>query len=157
MTTIHREKHPPSQVVREVQELTGEHGALARQLASLQDRVSRQIAGYAAQVRVLQSEVVRLRGRLVRARTALLWGLTRSELHQVSLSMPRRVLMARRLSLVNDALPDVQAVICQTACAGHAHPWLEADGVCRRTGSACEAGLNPEESSTPALPHQVER
>ena len=157
MTTMQRGKHPPSQVVREVQELTGEHGALARQLAGLQDRVSRQIADYAAQVRVLQSEVVRLRGRLVQARTALLWGLARGDLQQASLSMPRRVLMARRLSLVSDALADAHDVICQTACAGHAHPWLEADGVCRRTGSACEAGLHPEEISTPASPHQAER
>jgi hypothetical protein len=156
MTTMQREKHPPSQGIREVQELTGEHGALARQLASLQDRVSQQIADYAAQVRVLQSEVVRLRGRLVQARTALLWGLARGDLHPASLSVPRRVVMARRLSLVSDALPDVQAVICQTGCAGHAHPWLEADGVCRRTGSACEVGATSEERPTPVFPHHDE-
>jgi hypothetical protein len=157
MTTMQRGMHPPFQAIREVQELTGEHGALARQLASLQDRVSRQIADYAAQVRVLQSEVVRLRGRLVQARTALLWGLARGELHRVPSSVPPRMVMARRLSLVSDALPDAHAVICQTGCAGHAHPWLEADGVCRRTGSACEGGATADETMLPATSPHTDR
>lgn len=157
MTTIQKGKHPPSQVVREVQELTGEHGALARQLAGLQDRVSRQIASYADQVRVLQAEVVRLRGRLLQARTALLWGLAKSDQHQAIQSVPPRVVMARRLSLVSEALPDAHTVICQTGCMGHAHPWLEADGVCRRTGSACEGGSAADEISTSVSPRYTDR
>jgi hypothetical protein len=150
MTTIQWGKHPQPQVTREVRELKGEHGALTRQLATLQDRVSRQIADYADQVRVLQTEVVRLRGRLLQARTALLWGLAKGDLHQGSLSVPRRVILARRLSLVSETMPDAHTVICQTACAGHAHPWLEADGVCRRTGSACETGATTDEVPVPA-------
>ncbi|HEX5738908.1 MAG TPA: hypothetical protein VFY22_10380 [Hydrogenophaga sp.] len=155
MTTIRWGKQPQPQATREVQELTGEHGALARQLASLQDRVSRQIADYGDQVRVLQAEVVRLRGRLLQARTALLWGLARGDLRQGALSVPRRV--HRRLSLVSEAMPDAHTVICQTACAGHAHPWLEADGVCRRTGSACEAGVTTDEASIPVSGHHADR
>ncbi|MEZ5702753.1 MAG: hypothetical protein R3E42_13695 [Burkholderiaceae bacterium] len=34
--------------------------------------------------------------------------------------------------------PEAQAVICQTGCVGHAHPWLAPDGQCRRSGDACE-------------------
>lgn len=157
MKTIQWVKHPQPLVIREVQELTGEHGALTRQVAAMQERVSRQIADYADQVRVLQSEVVRLRGRLLQARTALLWGLARGDIHPAAQSVPRRVVMARRLSLVSEALPDAHAVICQTGCAGHAHPWLEKDGVCRRTGSACEAGATSDEASTPAASLLAER
>jgi hypothetical protein len=157
MTTMQREKHPPSQGIREVQELTGEHGALVRQLACLQDRVSRQIADHAAQVRVLQSEVVRLRGRLLQARTALLWGLARGDLHRVPSPVPPRVVTPRRLSLVSDELPEAHAVICQTGCAGHAHPWLEADGLCRRTGSTCEAGTTSEDVLTSVSPLRADR
>ena len=44
-------------------------------------------------------------------------------------------------------LLEAQAVICQTGCAGHAHPWLEPDGQCRRTGQACDR-LEDETLST---------
>lgn len=148
MSTIPWGKGPQPRLLQDEKALSGEHGALTRQLAVLQDRVSRQIADHADQVQRLQAEVVRLRGRLVQARTALLWGLSRGELRHAPPSASRRVLPAGRLSLVSEALPEAHTVICQTACAGHAHPWLEADGVCRRTGSACEAGATSEEILT---------
>ncbi len=157
MNTIQWKAHPPPRVVHEVQELSGEHGVLARRLASLQDRVSRQIAEHANQVRVLQAEVVRLRGRLLQARTALLWGLARSDLRDPAQAVSRSGIPTRRLSLVNDALPEAHAVICQTGCTGHAHAWLEADGVCRRTGAACDAGATAEASSMPFSSHPVNR
>lgn len=157
MKTIQWKTHPPPRVIQEVLELTGEHGVLARRLASLQDRVSRQIAYHADQVRVLQAEVVRLRGRLLQARTALLWGLARGDLRDPSQAVFRPGIPARRLSLVSDALPEARAVICQTGCAGHAHAWLGADGVCRRTGSSCDAGATAEASAMPVTPHPHNR
>lgn len=157
MKAIQWEKHPPPRVIHEVQELSGEHGALARRLAALQDRVSRQIADHADQVRVLQAEVVRLRGRLMQARTALLWGLARGDLRGPSQALTRPGVLARRLSLVSEALPEAHAVICQTGCAGHAHAWLEADGVCRRTGSTCDAGVPADESAMSVPLHPDKR
>lgn len=131
----------------DVQSLASEHGALARQMAALQHRVSEQLVGYAVQVQTLEAEVVCLRGRLVLVRTACLWGLPSvglsaaiktgragAELH----SRAHAVALAAQ-GAQSAHLPEASAVICQTGCTGHAHPWLDADGLCRRTGNACDS------------------
>lgn len=118
--------------------LVREHGMLVRQLASLQRRWSEQWAEQTARERRLDAEVVRLRGRLLQARTALLWGLG---------AVPGDAALHNRSPAQGQALPavgrsasafrEVAAVLCQTACTGHAHPWRTAEGLCQRTGDAC--------------------
>jgi hypothetical protein len=109
-----------------------EHGVLARRLAGLQRRVDEQMRASAQRGQALEAEILRLRTQLVLARTCVLWGL-----NAVAATRP---LTQRRARSEGPWPPLAQAngVICQTGCVGHAHPWLEADGLCRRTGQACE-------------------
>ncbi len=115
-------------------ELAIEHGALTRQVAGLQRRVGEQLRAYALQVSALEDEVLHLRAQLIVSRTSLLWGLG---VAGVMKPLARRARpLAERAEAVE--MREASSVICQTGCVGHAHPWLEADGQCRRTGQACE-------------------
>lgn len=112
-------------------EVSTEHGVLTRQLAGLQRRVDAQMRASQEQLLELEGEVLRLRTQLVLARTCVLWGLNAMVL--------TRPLLQRRTKPEGalTSLAEASRVICQTGCLGHAHPWLEADGQCRRTGGAC--------------------
>ncbi len=114
-------------------EIAIEHGVLTRQMAGLQRRVGEQMRAYAQQVSALQDEVVHLRGQLIVSRTCMLWDLGRAGV------MKPVVRRARQLAAHAEAgaMAEASSVICQTGCVGHAHPWLEADGQCSRTGTAC--------------------
>jgi hypothetical protein len=114
-------------------EIAIEHGVLTRQMAGLQRRVGEQMRAHVQQVAALEEEVLRLRVQLVIARTCLLWGLGAAG---VIRPVPRRARTA--VAGAVEAMAEASSVICQTGCVGHAHPWLEADGQCRRTGQACE-------------------
>lgn len=114
-------------------ELAIEHGALTRQVAGLQRRVGEQLSAYALQVSALEDEVLHLRAQLIVSRTSLLWGLGVAGVMK-PLARRARVLAGRAEA---GAMAEASSVICQTGCVGHAHPWLEADGQCRRTGAAC--------------------
>lgn len=129
MSTIHLAARHDSAAARE---LAQEHGTLTRQLAGLQRRVSEQVRTQALQLAKLEEEVLCLRGQLIVARTCMLWGLGMAG---VARPMARR---ARAPAVpVQETMAEASGVICQTGCVGHAHPWLEADGQCRRTGAAC--------------------
>lgn len=144
MTVIRLFNDPARQSAREAAEadgLAGEHGVLTRQMAALQRRVSEQLADCMGQIRRLEADVVRLRGRLVRARTALSWGLAGASLPAQTRVLTRSATVTRTTH--DPAMPQASAVICRTGCSGHAHPWLEADGQCRRTGSACAPSWQP--------------
>ncbi len=119
--------HPDGAAAREI---AIEHGALTRQMAGLQRRLGEQMRGMAQRVAVLEDEVLRLRAQLVVARTCMLWGLNASEVTRLPPSRANG-------GLVPAGLAEASSVICQTGCVGHAHPWLETDGQCRRTGLAC--------------------
>ena len=122
--------------------LVAEHGALLRRLAQLQQRVGDQLQASARRQAALDGENIRLRGELVRMRTAVAWDLRPAAL------VPRDATGSRgRAPRIAPGLLEAQAVICQTGCAGHAHPWLEPDGQCRRTGQACDR-LEDETLST---------
>lgn len=114
-------------------EIATEHGVLTRQLAGLQRRVDEQMRAHARRVAALEDEVLWLRVQLVMARTCLLWGLG---VAGVVRPVPRRA--RTPVAGAVEAMAEASSVICQTGCVGHAHPWLEADGQCRRTGQACE-------------------
>jgi hypothetical protein len=113
--------------------LSGEHGVLVRRLAQLQQRVGEQLQASARRVSLLEADNLRLRAELMRMKTAVAWNL-----REAAMVPPARP----RLRVVNagaaPGLEAAQAVICQTGCAGHAHPWLDPDGQCRRTGRSCE-------------------
>ncbi|MGE0097476.1 MAG: hypothetical protein AB7S86_03920 [Hydrogenophaga sp.] len=111
--------------------MSTEHGVLTRQLAGLQRRVETQMRASQAQLLALEGEVLRLRTQLVLTRTCVLWGL--------NAMVSTRPLLQRRTNpdAALTSLAEASGVICQTGCVGHAHPWLEADGQCRRTGGAC--------------------
>lgn len=116
-----------------IRELVTEHGTLLRRLAQLQQRVSDQLQTAERRQRDLEADNIRLRAELVRVRTALVWGLRPA-------ALLRRAVPAQRREVgdVREAMPEAQAVICQTGCVGHAHPWLGEDGQCLRSGQACE-------------------
>ena len=125
--------------------LCREHAAMARRLGVLQQRLGDQLVEQHERLNRLERDNVRLRAELVRTRTAVLWGL-----HMAAVTTPRRraAAAAQRASLpVEREWDAAQAVICQTGCSGHGHPWLEEGGHCRRTGPAC----HPLEKATEGL------
>ena len=125
--------HASGDVVGET--LCREHAAMARRLGVLQQRLGDQLVEQHERLNRLERDNVRLRAELVRMRTAVLWGL-----HMAAVTTPRRRAAAgpQRAPLpVEREWDAAQAVICQTGCSGHGHPWLEEGGHCRRTGAAC--------------------
>lgn len=122
---------PPDRAA--ARELAHEHSALVRQMASLQRRVSEQVRTQAQQVAALEEEVMYLRAHVIVSRTCMLWGLAMA-------GVARPIVRRHRAPGFDpqDAMAEASGVICQTGCVGHAHPWLEADGQCRRMGVACK-------------------
>ncbi|GLS16942.1 hypothetical protein GCM10007935_43910 [Hydrogenophaga electricum] len=115
-----------------VRDLVHEHGVMLRQMAGLQQRVSAHCQAQAVRVAALESLNLRLQAELVLLRTAIFWGLGAG-------AVMRRPPVRHRLPAhPAEAMREAQAVICQTGCVGHAHPWLQADGQCSRTGQACD-------------------
>lgn len=111
-------------------ELAREHGALIRQLGALQRRVGDLLRAHADTIVDLQGQNIRLRAELVVLRSAVFWGLGAA-------GMVRRVPARAAAAPMPPPWPEAQAVICQTGCVGHAHPWRDDAGQCRRTGQAC--------------------
>lgn len=110
-----------------------EHGALLRQWGGLQRHMDTVLRAAAAREAALAGENLRLRAELVLLRTSVFWGLGTGRLQ----CPPRARPVTARPPLEAHAR-EAQAVICQTGCVGHAHPWRDADGQCRRSGQACE-------------------
>ena len=119
--------------------LQHEHSLLLRQVAGLQRRVSEQLGACANRLTALDGEVLRLRAQLMVARTGILWGLGTESLAWTAEPRARPHRPVPGQTTMNEA----QAVICRTGCVGHSHPWLEADGQCRRSGQACERSALP--------------
>jgi len=125
----------PAQLLpRHVAPLVDEHAALCRKLAGLQRRVSDLLSQHENEICRLDRETLRLRGQLLVARTALLWGLDRGVARQAQATRPSR---RAEPGLRTPTLPEARDVLCQVACAGHAHPWLDTQGQCSRDGQAC--------------------
>lgn len=117
-----------------------EHAVLCRHLGGVQDRVSRLMQEKEMALSALTSEVVLLRGQLVVARTCQLWGLGPSVM-----SLPQRKRLPGAAPFPRGPSPDLDAArkaICQTGCAGHAHPWLTEDGQCSWSGRNCDRGAD---------------
>jgi hypothetical protein len=115
-----------------------EHAVLCRHMGGVQDRVSRLMREKEVALSALTSEVVRLRGQLVVTRTTLLWGM-----NTPVASIPHRSRASSTVPSQSGTAQDLEAArkaICQTGCAGHAHPWLSDDGQCRWSGRVCDGG-----------------
>lgn len=129
--------------------LSDEHGALLQQVATLQRGLGDQIVDQARRLSALEADNLRLRAELVRSRTAVLWGL-----QVAAVTTPPRRQAPRRGAPVESLWREAQAVICQTGCAGHAHPWLDQQGQCRRTGEMCQPQGSAEDGSGGSDPNQ---
>jgi ElaB/YqjD/DUF883 family membrane-anchored ribosome-binding protein len=114
-------------------ELAQEHGVLMRQIGGLQSRCTELLRSASSRVAALEGENLRLRAELVLLRTSVFWGLGAATVLRRARSQ-----VEKSRQPVQAGAREAQAVICQTGCVGHAHPWLDADGQCRRSGQACD-------------------
>ena len=134
-----------------------------RHYAQVQQRVSQTVRQMAARIEALEADLLRHRAQAILERTAKWWAIPmpmpvpgRSS----RLPSPRPGALppaSQRLATRADwALksqshtpsplgvgaaaqwPESDAVLCQTACVGHAHHWLQDDGHCQRKGGECE-------------------
>jgi hypothetical protein len=126
-------------------EAAHEHACLLRHLGTLQARVSEQMSALVAaeasararagaaerECRALQAALLRERARWVQSCTCWFWGLGASAPPGLARPSPRAE-PGEIPSPVTSA-----EVLCQTACQGHAHPWLQADGACRLSAGEC--------------------
>ena len=130
-------------------DLVAEHAALARWLGHLQRRVGALQHDHRQQVATLQADLMRLRGQTMVLRTATLWGLGGLLLAPAGSAARALVLRA-----VHPVWREASEVICQTGCVGHAHPWRDDQGLCRRTGEACQPGAGVQAEADGTDRHQ---
>lgn len=126
--------------------LLDEHAVLIKCLGRLQRRMDQLRAEHEREIGVLNAELVRLRAQMVLAHTRACWRIGVDLGQRVRASPdanpgphPAGAAVREPRPSPAPALAAAQVVICQTGCAGHAHPWLEADGQCRLSGLACDA------------------
>lgn len=129
------------QAIGPAADLMAEHAALVRWLGQLQRRMGALQLTHQQQVAALEASEMRLRAQVVMLRTATLWGLG-----EQALSRP---LAATRATGPQPPAVwrEASAVICQTGCQGHGHPWLDGQGGCRRTGQVCQSGARAGEAA----------
>ncbi|MCB2017154.1 MAG: hypothetical protein KDF54_06540 [Hydrogenophaga sp.] len=109
-----------------------EHGVLMRQIARLQRHGRDMPLASNQREAKLVAENLRLRAQLMLLRTSEFWGLGAA-----TYLVNRPPGRPANPPEVERPATEAQAVICQTGCAGHAHPWLTEDGQCLRTGETC--------------------
>lgn len=120
--------------------LAAEHGVLLRQLGSLQCRMDQLQREHARESGALKGELLRLRAQMIIAHTGVCWGLVARPMTTGAAAPLVPGSVARPATWPPDeALAAARAVMCQTGCSGHAHPWREADGQCRLSGEACDS------------------
>lgn len=124
-------------------DLIHEHGLLVRHWAHLQQTVTQTVQENGRTVAALEAEVIRLRGQLLVARTQQFWGISGAPLAARTKTHRTPV----QSSPAPSRWPQVDAVLCRTACAGHAHPWRDEQGRCTRNGELCEPPVEPESST----------
>ena len=125
-----------------VDALGAEHCVLVRTLARLQGRLDDILNEQRHQVQALEAEIVRLRGQLLQARTQVLWGLG-----TVAVQTHKPNALQSRPMPVGAVADAASRVLCQVACVGHAHHWLQADGGCARTGALCDTAELPVQAN----------
>lgn len=113
-----------------------EHAVLIHRLGRVQTRMTHVVRQMVERIHELESEVLRLRARLIISRTCALWGLPTIAHATPILQGGQRVqtFAAGGRSLI---WPEAEQVICQTGCISQAHHWLGEAGQCRRDGEPC--------------------
>jgi hypothetical protein len=114
-----------------------EHLTLIRWVGRLQHRMDQLISMAHSKIVAQEAQIIRLRGQLLLARTASLWGLT-PRMDVVSAAIPITPQQSAVLLTHDDTLEAARQVVCQTGCVGHAHHWLDDSGHCQRDGRVCE-------------------
>ncbi|MCL5969443.1 MAG: hypothetical protein M1359_09430 [Betaproteobacteria bacterium] len=136
-----------------------------RHFAQVQQRVSQTVRQMADRIEALEADLLRHRAQAILERTAKWWAvpmpMSMSMPRRSSpLQTPRSGALpsgsqrsANRTDWALKSLPhtpsqlgagtpapwpESDAVLCQTACVGHAHHWLQDDGQCQRKGGECE-------------------
>lgn len=117
-----------------MKELVREHGALVRYCARLQQSVTETLQAQRSAIEQLEGQAIRLRGQLLVARTQVYWGVGGAPVRRPPAAAASPVARAPRPA---PYLPQAEAVLCRTACEGHAHPWRDAHGRCQRSGEPC--------------------
>jgi hypothetical protein len=98
----------------------------------------------------LACEVLRLRGQLVVVRATLLCGMN---MPAMSVSQRAWASSAVRAQAAPSQEPEAaRKAICQTGCAGYAHPWLSEEGQCRRSGRVCDGKAKAQRTPETTAP-----
>lgn len=114
--------------------LIDEYAVLCRQWARAQHHAECGLRLWRQRCAVLESEAMRLRGRLLALRTALLWGVPVPWALTTCMTDAAR----RRDADPSEPLDDAGRLLCQVGCQGHAHRALGDDGSCRWRGVVCQ-------------------
>lgn len=114
--------------------LIDEYAVVCRQWARAQRHAENGLRHWQLRCVALEAEVVRLRGRLLALRTALLWGLPLPLALTASTSAPPH---GRSEVAGTESPGDAEGLLCRVGCQGHAHGALDGDGACRWHGTAC--------------------
>lgn len=120
--------------------LIDEYAVLCRQWARAQHHAECGLRLWRQRCAALESEAMRLRGRLLALRTALLWGLP------VPWALTACMTDSARRCDADPTKPlgDAERLLCQVGCQGHAHRALDDDGTCRWRGVACHVSAGGE-------------
>lgn len=131
-TTPHVNAHAPS--------ASSELAVCLRYLGGVQSRCTDLVRQQQHQIDQLQAQLIRLRAQCILERTQNLWGLWSLHAHSRPASLPEAGTLSSEVQppLKDKAWQTAQKIICQTGCMGHAHPWLQSDGQCARTGQECD-------------------
>lgn len=121
-------------------DLLAEHAALVRWLGQLQRRISHLQQTHQQQVAELQAALMRVRGQALVMRTATLWGVG----GWLVASQGGSAVRSPTSHTLHPVWREASEVICQTGCVGHAHPWRDDQGQCRRTGEPCQPGVGAQ-------------
>lgn len=122
-----------------------ELAVVLRHLGGVQSQVSELVRQQQQEIDQLQGQLIRLRAQRVLERTQNFWGLSKSPrgTHPANSREVGTVSGITSPSLKAKAWQAAQKIICLTGCAGHAHPWLNPDGQCARTGQECDVQEMP--------------
>lgn len=126
--------------------LIDEYAVLCRQWGRAQRHADDSLRLWRQRCAALESEAMRLRGRLLALRTALLWGLPVPWMLTACTTAPAR----RRDADDPEPLDEAERLLCQVGCQGHAHPALGDEGTCRWRGGVCQV-LAPSESQKQSI------
>lgn len=127
--------HRQVPAVGEWDALCHEHGVALRMWGRMQNEVSQLVRSQQAERAKWHTELMRLRAALMITRTAVWWGMG------LGGASPARG--GRGHGKVSAVRPDPpkrtqsDEVLCDTACVGHAHHWLDDSLMCARSGQAC--------------------